>query len=711
MKIKNRQPRGNASGGTIAVLLICVGLAAAYFLVLKQPKDVVEEESVEEVAVEPEPEPTPVVEKPVVVAPVVVEPVAGEDPVVEEKTEVDLYLEKKFPLPTFAPLDELVGGWGKVAQNLFPETVEVRVSRLYSALSGEGSKFIDEGHRSTPIKRLAGKLTVESLEPKGFTCRVKMDDTDFKEQISAEYEAKKSEKIQAVLAKREAYREKAIAYLANKNAVKPVVAKVEVEAETEFEAKKYGRKFRGEYWPNSKNGKNSEFDHEVPMGAICGVASVLYGKSEAVVVSLWDKGPGALAGLEAGDVMLKVNGKPFAEYSKSSYSGGAGFPEDLGMAMMEAQDSKTPLELTVKRGGEMIDLSIELPHIPQFAEKFPADCQRSEAVSQAALDYLAERTNDEGRLGANDYTNAWYGLALLSTGEPKNMRIAKKLARYYGERYNLGKNPSEKELISPPEGKGSSSNWFVATVGMFLAEYHLATGDKRVLEALDHCCRSMDVRINMDNGRYGHHGSERTQETIPYGGKGLVVINIHAHIMWALTAQIRGLDNWDWKIWDTSYESVNQAVGGAGEVGYNFSARGGSQSGSRTGAMLTALVLADQKKKQVRTFGKWLNEHNQCWPDVHAMTFIGPIYGFTGLKNSRPSFYRKAMDDYRWLFSITQPVNFSQGSYYYGDRGNSGGDSYCNKPFVGNIMSIYVLNSHRSDTLWMLGNRKKEWNK
>ena len=124
---------------------------------------------------------------------------------------------------------------------------------------------------------------------------------------------------------------------------------------------------------------------------------------------------------------------------------------------------------------------------------------------------------------------------------------------------------------------------------------------------------------------------------------------------------------------------------------------------------MTSLVLAERDKSQVRDMSGWLIENPNNYMDVHAMSFIGPIYSFMGLKNSSSTQYRKIMDKYQWLFSMVQPVNYSQGSYYYGGRGNTGGDEYCNKRICGNIMSLLVLNSHRNDTLWMYGNRKKDW--
>lgn len=697
------------------ILLLCAAIGAIYFLVIKKPAEpIVEEEPVEEPVIEiveveptpapkpkPEPKPEPKVEKKPVV-------------VVKEKTAVDLLLEEKFPFPDSPSLDEYVQGWDKVPKELFPDLVIVNVSRMYADTSSDAKKFLESGHRATPVLLLNGKLTVHSEENAKLSCRLSADDTDFKQQVKVNYEKELAAQKVRVLATREAYRSKAEEYLVSlanaEKAPKPqpkVAVEVDEVAES-FDAKKYGRKFRGDGFLETANGKNNEHEHEVPMGPIGSVAAVLYGKKEARLVSVWEDGPGARAGLKVGDLVVKINGKRFAEYGKSNYDGGKGFPEDLGLAMLRSQDEGSALELTVLREKEELPITIDLPALPDFGKKFPTNCGRAVAVSEAAADYLLSNVGGEGLLRANDYTNAWFGLALLSTGDPQYSRQIKKMARFYGKKYDLGNKPSNKDLINGTSENGSASNWFVTTVGMFLAEYYLATGDNAVLDALDHCCRSMDIRVHPKNGRFGHG---RDMHSLPYDGKGLVIINVHAHIMWALTAQIRGFDNWDWKTWDLSYKAIEVSLSEDGSVGYNFSARGGSQCTPRTGAMLTALKIANKEKSTARQMGKWLYKNNQVFPDVHAMSFIGPMFGFTGLKNTNDSHYRKVMDEYRWLYSLKQPANFKYGMHYFGDRENTGGDEYCNKRYVANIQSIYLMNSHRENTLWMSGNRKKNWYK
>ena len=89
--------------------------------------------------------------------------------------------------------------------------------------------------------------------------------------------------------------------------------------------------------------------------------------------------------------------------------------------------------------------------------------------------------------------------------------------------------------------------------------------------------------------------------------------------------------------------------------------------------------------------GTWLNEHRREFPNTHAMTSLGIVFGFMGIKNSSENALRKCLDDYRWMYSLVTPANFDHGSYYYGCRSNHGGDGYCNRRLVGNWVSLITL--------------------
>ncbi|MGB0774428.1 MAG: DUF6288 domain-containing protein, partial [Akkermansiaceae bacterium] len=525
---------------TVVLLLLLVGVIAGIHWKTRnsqpqaeaQPEPQEEAETVQGQVVHGTPiEPTKKVETPVaqkedIKAP---EPVIPQPEVAKEKTPVDLLLEKHFPLPDFKPLEEIVKNWQTVPKRAMPEKVTVNVKLSYSG--DDSAQSLDEqaGHQAMPLMVVNKVVTLGNLQDPRARATVKIEDTDLQAQVGKLYQEKKQEAFAKVLEQREQNRDKAVAYLAKQNdqsgkevAKKdtPRLSDIEDDSDSaddgDFSAKRYGKKYRNDYWAAPKNGKNSQYDHEVPMGPMCGIMSVLYEKREAKIISLWDKGPAARAGLEVGDLLIKVDGKRFDEYGKKAAAGGKGAPEQLGMAMIDAQGSQRPVVLTIKRKGEEMEIAVDLPAAPPFKEDFPKDCTRSQALSKAAAEYLLEQQDKgTGKWRANDYTNAWCGLALLATGEKKYASEIKKLARTTAKKYDLGTGPSKEELIEGGNGKGAASNWFVCISGIFLAEYYLATEDKMVLDALEHCCRSMDIRIHTENGRFGH---SRDREHLPYGG-------------------------------------------------------------------------------------------------------------------------------------------------------------------------------------------------
>jgi len=236
-------------------------------------------------------------------------------------------------------------------------------------------------------------------------------------------------------------------------------------------------------------------------------------------------------------------------------------------------------------------------------------------------------------------------LSLLVTGNPKYKRQIKKAPRFFSEKYRLANDPSHEELIAKT---GGLDNWQNCMVGIFLGGYLLATGDEVVLDALMDNCRRMEARLQAETGRLGHGSAD-----LPYGGKGLVIINVHAHIMWALAAQYQELE-WDWDRWELSFRAVQAAMTKDAAVGYNFSARSGGQSGSRTGAMATALALSGRDRSTARRMGTWLSEHRREFPNTHAMTSLGIVFGVTGIKRWRGR--RDPIARGRWCG--TQPGRF-----------------------------------------------------
>ena len=470
----------------------------------------------------------------------------------------------------------------------------------------------------------------------------------------------------------------------------------------EVDLKQYGKEFSGNYFPELRNGLDQKLDHEIPLGPIAGKALVLYEKKEATITELWPKGPGAKAGLKVGDRIVKLNNKRFNAYSKEAGGEPKGVPEALGHAIIDSQASGSPLIFGLNRNGKNLTVDVDLPKLPAFSKKFSTDCPRTKLQIKLAANYLAKIQKKDGSWIVQDYANAWNALALLATGDSKYKPHIKRAAQRFNKKYKMKPNPTKKELISR---LGGLDNWRHAMVGIFLAEYYLATGDKSVLSTIKTCCRRLEARIQPQTGRLGHQDIK-----LAYGGFGLVIINTQAHILWGLTAQIQDLE-WDWEPWELSMRAVKDAIRTAGAVGYSKASPGQKQSGARSGSMATGLALVNRDKKMLRDMGKWLSENHRQFPDTHSMTSLGLVYGFMGLKNAKPKEIPGCHEDYRWMYALTTPPNSNAGVYYYACRHNHVGDKYLKKEQVGNWVTILTLSAHKNDTLWCFGNRKKNWYK
>ncbi|MCU0796887.1 MAG: DUF6288 domain-containing protein [Akkermansiaceae bacterium] len=441
-----------------------------------------------------------------------------------------------------------------------------------------------------------------------------------------------------------------------------------------------------DYFPDLTVGKKDSQQH-FPLGPLGGVIAVAMESNEAEILSLAPDGPASKAGLESGDRIIAAGGRKFAPLSPDEATGGDGVPRQLGLAILAAQAEGTPLLLEIKRSGEKIEIPVELPRMPDF-DDFSKNCTRSAALSQAACHWLAATYAKSGNFGNGDsYSNAFAAIALLASGNPEYRGII----RQHAER-----------VASLLESKVDDNNWRSAAMGIFLAEYHLATGDESVLEAIKACCEALGERIHPDNGRLGHSGTE-----LPYEQKGLVITSGHAHLLWALASHC-GIEL-DAEVWDLSYRSIKASIGEEGNVGYNFSLTVSEQSMARTGITATALEVADKSSGDRRGMFRWIKENYKRATNGHTVTSMGLIFGFMGQTNGDARGLLNSLDYHRFVLALCSPVDPAQGAYYYGVRTNFGGDGYLGFRTVGNYTTAMILHSVRKDTLWSFGNREKSW--
>ena len=294
--------------------------------------------------------------------------------------------------------------------------------------------------------------------------------------------------------------------------------------------------------PPRRDAKKGDFAR-FPLGLLGGSAEVLAGRSSIEVLSVQEGSPAQRAGLRKGDVIVSIDGEapPVHTRDIDSLSGPM---KTLGDAIL-ARSGAAPVALGVRRGADLLSLEVTLPAPPDFYAGVVEDLLRTRRKNGS---WRANTGEDASR-----YTTALCGLALLGYGDPAHRPALAKIAAYLAgprRRAHLGDS-----LLEP----AGLSNWFLTMSGVYLAEYVLATGDDQWLPTIQLLCDALAAR-QTEQGRYGH-GVQ-----VGYGGKGLNIINTHAHLLWALAE--RAGCTLDAGAWRRSLAEIEKSTGENGGVRY-----------------------------------------------------------------------------------------------------------------------------------------------
>lgn len=184
------------------VLLVLVGgVAAAVFFYDPYLKPYLEP-LVEKVAgkspetTDPEPEaPEPEAPEPPTVAetdssPQVTTPERAQ-PAAPQKSEIDLIVEERYPMPEFIPLTTIVDNWNNIPERAMPAEVSIQ-DQVPFQLRDAGGKVIGAsvappGTLVKPVRVQGSTLTVASLANASMQSQVALDKTDLKSRIEKRY--------------------------------------------------------------------------------------------------------------------------------------------------------------------------------------------------------------------------------------------------------------------------------------------------------------------------------------------------------------------------------------------------------------------------------------------------------------------------------------------------------------------------------------------
>ncbi|MBI1375775.1 MAG: PDZ domain-containing protein [Phycisphaera sp.] len=427
-----------------------------------------------------------------------------------------------------------------------------------------------------------------------------------------------------------------------------------------------------------------------PLGPVGGHGFVTYKTSEMRITQLDANAPGAQSGLKVGDVVTAVNGAPFSAESDDPALGGTGPARALGeqIEVSESDASRNgALDLTVKRDGEEVKVTVKLPRQPALSKTWPYDDAKSEAFIDGMCRYLAATQGDDGSwdtenfAGAHDSMAAWAGLALLASGDTKYDDNLHKLVEY------LRRNPPD----------AGTWNWPVYYTGVFLSEYYLSTQDASVLPLIqariDHLVKNQGkdgekVDWKGTLGRFGH------DTTISYNGGGLNIVTTGVVWFWALARQC-GVKVPD-TAWDNSMGWLKLCTGDHGGIGYawvndieapNYDCHG------RCGQAALAAFVADTDTDYRKRWTGWLKGNTKSMQNNHAFTLLGMAPAFAALAATDPDGYRGALDEWRWYFTLARRPDFS--ADYIPAVRSTMGDGCVNPRGLANACLAFTLSAAR----------------
>lgn len=211
-------------------------------------------------------------------------------------------------------------------------------------------------------------------------------------------------------------------------------------------------------------------------------------KSE-IKISKVEKGSPADGKVKPGDVIVGVNGKPFAANARREFAAAINASEGKSLAGRLLLDLK---------GGKQAQLQLKV--LGDFSDSAPADCPKSAALVTAAADRII---NDPKALANDSLCVGWLGL--MATGEEKYLAFVKsELPKQQWA------NPDRAHLLAIINGEQKSGyvGWYWGYQLVALAEYHLLTGDRSVLPAIE--SYALALSLGQDPaGIWGHRMATR----------------------------------------------------------------------------------------------------------------------------------------------------------------------------------------------------------
>lgn len=316
---------------------------------------------------------------------------------------------------------------------------------------------------------------------------------------------------------------------------------------------------------------------------------------------LMEKGPGARAKLRADDVIVGVNGQPFAGNSLKL----------LAQALETAETGANggAVVLQIERDGKPKDVSVKIPKVgPEMAD--PTTGKGRRKILDDALAWLAENQEGGGYpqtlsgLNGSVVKSSLAGLAWIGGGSDlkagkyaKNVRAA---AKFVAGNVDQTTSPMASSAGGP---SWDQSNWAYACTAIFLGELNLRSPSPSVEKPLFACAQKLVERQEASGG-WSH------------GGGGVNALDyLELNIVSALAISGLGLAQQSGfevpkETIEKAHEYIRLSSDPRGGVGYSASPgqAGSGNIGRTAGCYLGFVALGRGKHPQVRKMREWIEE-------------------------------------------------------------------------------------------------------
>ncbi|MBE7504284.1 MAG: hypothetical protein HS113_29145 [Verrucomicrobiales bacterium] len=390
------------------------------------------------------------------------------------------------------------------------------------------------------------------------------------------------------------------------------------------------------------------------------------------------------------DLIIGADGKEFRKPHRNGYGmevfGAEGPVAELAEALetCQAESATGKLKLMVKRGGETIDVELDIgKEYGSYAATYPAACPKSERILGELLDYISKQQEENGSFG-DPVHNAFAALALLGRGERKYLSQVERNLRHLCE-----------SIKATDEGTRQAGlmNWTYMGTAIVLSEYYFITKKSWVVPELER------IRDLLYEGQYldmsqinpkvkeSHPDSYPTGPKQSHGGWGhnpgfegygpIAMITAQGALTYSLMHRC-GIEI-DRQRHDAAYEFLKRGTGENGYVWYGDSTGGGPNDWAdmgRTGAAGIAFFASpygeNTYRRRALKYSDIIGKHPQSFPDTHGSPTMGMAYEALAA-NIEPKNFRKLMDANRWWFTM---AHCGDGTFYYQpNRDNAGYDS------------------------------------